>query len=45
MGFHEKPSILIDGAHHSRELITIKMTFTVLLKMLYGLHIGDTETA
>ena len=29
---------LFDGAHHSRELVTIKMTFGILLKLLHGVH-------
>ena len=35
---------MIDGAHHARELITIKMSFSVLLKVLYGVYIGDHGT-
>ena len=35
---------MIDGAHHSRELVTIKMTFSVLLKLLHGVHHGDQRT-
>ena len=34
-------AVLIDGAHHSRELITIKMTLTILLRLLHGIHYGD----
>ena len=37
-------SVLIDGAHHSRELVTIKMSFAVVLKLLHGVHYGDLET-
>ena len=37
-------SVLIDGAHHSRELVTIKMTFSVLLRLLHGVHWGDKYT-
>ena len=40
----EKPAVLIDGAHHARELITIKMTLSVLIKVLYGVYIEDKET-
>ena len=40
----KKPAAMIDGAHHARELITIKMTFSVLLKVLYGVYIGDQGT-
>ena len=36
-------SVLFDGAHHSRELITIKMTLSILLKLLHGIHYKDTE--
>ena len=38
----KKSSMLIDGAHHSRELITIKMTFSILLKLLHGVYYGDS---
>mmetsp|Transcript_3155 Transcript_3155/g.4255 ORF Transcript_3155/g.4255 Transcript_3155/m.4255 type:complete len:218 (-) Transcript_3155:1151-1804(-) len=37
-------AVLFDGAHHSRELITIKMTHTILLKLLHGVHHNDAET-
>ena len=36
--------MLIDGAHHSRELITIKMTFSILLKLLHGVYHEDNQT-
>ena len=35
-------AVLFDGAHHSRELVTIKMTLTILLKLLHGVHHGDS---
>jgi len=37
-------SVLFNGAHHSRELITIKMTLSILLKLLHGVHFSDSET-
>ena len=37
-------AILYDGAHHSRELITIKMQFTIILKLLHGVHYSDAKT-
>ena len=37
-------SVLFDGAHHARELVTIKMTLSILLKLLHGVHYNDAET-
>ena len=38
-----KPSVLFTGAVHARELVTIKMTLSILLKALYGIHHNDSE--
>ena len=37
-------AVLFDGAHHPRELVTIKMTLSILLKLLHGVHHKNQET-
>ena len=38
----DRPAILITGAHHSREAISIQMPFYIILKFLHGvLHNDD----
>ena len=41
---NRQSSVLFDGAHHSRELITIKMQLTILMKILHGVHHKDPQT-
>jgi murein tripeptide amidase MpaA len=38
---HEKPAIMIDGAHHSRELSSISMTIYATMNILYDYVKGD----
>ena len=37
-------AVLFDSAHHARELITIKQSLSILLKLLHGVHYDDLET-
>jgi Zinc carboxypeptidase len=32
----EKPALLIDGAHHARDLSTISMSVYTVVRLLYG---------
>lgn len=32
----QKPAILIDGAHHARDLSTISMSVYTVVRLLYG---------
>ena len=37
----EKPAILITGAHHAREAVSIQMPFYIIFKILHGAIHGD----
>ena len=39
-----KPAIIIDGAHHPRELSTISMSVYTMLRLLYGYVKEDPDT-
>jgi hypothetical protein len=40
----EKKAIMLTGAHHSRELVSVQMPLYVILDLLHGLVHGDPET-
>lgn len=39
----EKKAVLFTGGHHARELSSFTMTLYLMLKTVYGYHIGDSQ--
>lgn len=44
MAADERPSILIDGAHHARELTSVSMVMYTMLRLLHGYLNDDQQT-
>ena len=36
LALHEKPAMLIDAAHHPREMTTVSMCFYTMIRLLHG---------